>query len=303
MLPGTNKKEAGDPANEPQSALAVEIPPHQGQSPEENEGPSKKESTPVSPKSPVISQGKPPPQASVLPSDFVPSHGQDEMPSWSASSDKQLGSPGSLNDRVFPIRSVVSVDSSQTPYLFTGRTSGEQNDYFPSGVVPAGVAGQDVASPARPHPSASESDGRPTPRTRRPETQASNDRSREDRKASDSKTYNALDKYGSRGIQLFNDAGSETKSTGTGSASFQGTLKSSSIGSNMPDDQEGISGLVTARFKHIVTAEGHAVITGRDGETLQRCEDEPIHIPGAVRMIIRPFYNKPDPYLSFNVDS
>lgn len=41
--------------------------------------------------------------------------------------------------------------------------------------------------------------------------------------------------------------------------------------------------LVTARFKHVVTEGGHAVITGRDGETLQRCEDEPIHIPGAVQ--------------------
>lgn len=41
--------------------------------------------------------------------------------------------------------------------------------------------------------------------------------------------------------------------------------------------------LITARFKHVVTDGGHAVITGRDGETLQRCEDEPIHIPGAVQ--------------------
>ncbi|KAK5126824.1 hypothetical protein LTR08_004661 [Meristemomyces frigidus] len=42
-------------------------------------------------------------------------------------------------------------------------------------------------------------------------------------------------------------------------------------------------GLITARFKHIVQEGGHAIITGRDGETLQRCEDEPIHIPGAVQ--------------------
>ena len=41
--------------------------------------------------------------------------------------------------------------------------------------------------------------------------------------------------------------------------------------------------IITARFKHVVTTEGHAVITGRDGSTLQRCEDEPIHIPGAVQ--------------------
>jgi len=47
------------------------------------------------------------------------------------------------------------------------------------------------------------------------------------------------------------------------------------------DDEMG--GLVTARFKHIVTEGGHAIITGRDGDTLQRCEDEPIHIPGAVQ--------------------
>lgn len=47
------------------------------------------------------------------------------------------------------------------------------------------------------------------------------------------------------------------------------------------DDVGG--GLLTARFKHVVTEGGHMVITGRDGETLQRCEDEPIHIPGAIQ--------------------
>ncbi|KAF2009525.1 hypothetical protein BU24DRAFT_358360 [Aaosphaeria arxii CBS 175.79] len=41
--------------------------------------------------------------------------------------------------------------------------------------------------------------------------------------------------------------------------------------------------LITHRFKHVMTEGGHAVITGRDGDALQRCEDEPIHIPGAVQ--------------------
>ena len=41
--------------------------------------------------------------------------------------------------------------------------------------------------------------------------------------------------------------------------------------------------LLTARFKHLVSDGGHAVITGRDGDVLQRCEDEPIHIPGAIQ--------------------
>ena len=84
-------------------------------------------------------------------------------------------------------------------------------------------------------------------------------------------------------MQLFSDVGSEKSNEKADTASYTGTDKSGSQGRRTPVDQESIGGLVTARFKHIVTAEGHAVITGRDGETLQRCEDEPIHIPGAVQ--------------------
>ena len=47
--------------------------------------------------------------------------------------------------------------------------------------------------------------------------------------------------------------------------------------------EEPGAGLITTRFKHAITEEGHCVITGRDGDMLQRCEDEPIHIPGAVQ--------------------
>lgn len=39
---------------------------------------------------------------------------------------------------------------------------------------------------------------------------------------------------------------------------------------------------VTTRFTHVQTEHGHSVITGRDG-VLERCEDEPIHTPGAVQ--------------------
>jgi light-regulated signal transduction histidine kinase (bacteriophytochrome) len=46
---------------------------------------------------------------------------------------------------------------------------------------------------------------------------------------------------------------------------------------------KGDPSLVTHRFQHVLTEEGHAVITGRGGEALQRCEDEPIHTPGAVQ--------------------
>ena len=46
---------------------------------------------------------------------------------------------------------------------------------------------------------------------------------------------------------------------------------------------EDLGGLVTARFKHVLHDGGHHVITGRGGEQLQRCEDEPIQCPGAVQ--------------------
>ncbi|KAJ6153581.1 hypothetical protein N7470_006540 [Penicillium chermesinum] len=39
---------------------------------------------------------------------------------------------------------------------------------------------------------------------------------------------------------------------------------------------------MTTRFTHKVTEDGHVVITGRDGE-FQYCEDEPIRIPGAIQ--------------------
>ncbi|OOF90272.1 hypothetical protein ASPCADRAFT_135308 [Aspergillus carbonarius ITEM 5010] len=45
----------------------------------------------------------------------------------------------------------------------------------------------------------------------------------------------------------------------------------------------GDVGLVTARFQHVVTEGGHAVITGKTPDSFRACEDEPIHIPGAVQ--------------------
>ncbi|KAH0535916.1 hypothetical protein FGG08_007175 [Glutinoglossum americanum] len=50
-------------------------------------------------------------------------------------------------------------------------------------------------------------------------------------------------------------------------------------------DTEGrdAGGFITARFTHIATEEGHAVVTGRDGSPFTRCEDEPIRIPGAIQ--------------------
>jgi hypothetical protein len=240
----------------------------------------------VSPRASVMIGDKPRLSESDILNNFVPVQVQDTYSSWSTSSDKQLGSPTG-SDRVFPIRSVVSVDSSQTPYVLPGRNSGDHQDYFPLGIVPAKPAGGDTAtgnsSRGFPGHSTSDAGGGPTPRraTQHEQPTASGRRQR-DRKSSTSTKFSDNDRYGGgTRLQLFSDAGSEKSNENADSVRTRGT--DNSVGRSTLGDQDSISGLITARFKHVVTAEGHAVITGRDGEVLQRCEDEPIHIPGAVQ--------------------
>lgn len=215
--------------------------------------------------------------------------------SWSASSDKQLySSPRSSSDRVFPIRSVVGIDPTQTPYSFQGRSSGEHADYFAPGAMPVPV-GRESNNPSRQN-TASDA-GNPAARVRRQMTEAQTTREAARRERRQSSAADGP-QVGGTGLLLFRgtpgDGGSErsgttTTHTGSAKASESVSIKSDSIGDrttstrNSLDANGSAYGLVTARFKHVVTADGHAVITGRDGETLQRCEDEPIHIPGAVQ--------------------
>jgi hypothetical protein len=107
---------------------------------------------------------------------FVPLRNHEKgVSSWSASSGKQLGSPGSATDRVFPIRSVVSVDSSQTPNTLSGRNSSEQQDYFPP------AAGHGNAAGHQSRQSFSEANGKLTPQTQQP-SRYSGERTRGERK-------------------------------------------------------------------------------------------------------------------------
>ncbi|KAK0103404.1 Light-sensor Protein kinase, variant 2 [Cadophora gregata] len=261
----------------PASPLTVDIPNMEtAESPGGNDSPSPSLQSPKTTEAPTEADiQKPRLAASDVHNTFNPISTTDGVSSWSASSDQQLASLGSFSDRVYPIRSVVSVDHTQTPFTLPGRSSAEHQDYFPPG-----AAGVDIAAGPRSRnrqaQSMSEQDG--------PPHRAAH--GRYERKGSVSTTYGD-DRYGGARMQLFSDATSDKSNGGTNSASLQGTQgtggtgKQSSIGNS--SEVESIPGLITARFKHIVTAEGHAVITGRDGETLQRCEDEPIHIPGAVQ--------------------
>jgi light-regulated signal transduction histidine kinase (bacteriophytochrome)/CheY-like chemotaxis protein len=47
-------------------------------------------------------------------------------------------------------------------------------------------------------------------------------------------------------------------------------------------EKDRLESMTLPRFKHIATEHGHMVVTGREGD-IARCEDEPIHIPGAVQ--------------------
>lgn len=245
-----------------------------------------------------------------------PGHNLDVMSPWPASSDKQLGYGSSgPQDRVFPIRSVVSVDSTQTPFLSPGHGPGE-HEGFPGLAVPGALSLDTTISGSSPQnvriqPASSSS----ASLTAAKPSQASTEASETSPSAAAEKQNRKLSAEARRGrrtsragqsaaellygggsrMNLFSDATSERSGKSNslqggdstqGASLTQGLSSTKSISGESRDCQnpeDGVGSLIMARFKHIVTNEGHAVITGRDGETLQRCEDEPIHIPGAVQ--------------------
>ncbi|KAI5778108.1 hypothetical protein EDC01DRAFT_374673 [Geopyxis carbonaria] len=61
------------------------------------------------------------------------------------------------------------------------------------------------------------------------------------------------------------------------------TSQRSDIGTSVYPESEK-TGFYTAKHKHAESKDGHMIVTGVSGsETIQKCEDEPIHIPGAVQ--------------------
>ncbi|ORY02677.1 hypothetical protein BCR34DRAFT_492984 [Clohesyomyces aquaticus] len=179
----------------------------------------------------------------------------------------QLGP--STTDRVFPIRSVVSVDPTPTP------TQRGQTDYFQqySRALPSDARRQSASSTAS---QGSQASGR-VPGPRAPNS------------TQPQRTEHPRMVPPRLPAQIFSDIVSsrsgESEDTSTSQAASFLLNRRPSTGSTKSGQSSmgDVAGLMTHRFKHVVTEGGHAVITGRDGETLQRCEDEPIHIPGAVQ--------------------
>ncbi|KAI4745305.1 hypothetical protein E4T50_04354 [Aureobasidium sp. EXF-12298] len=179
-------------------------------------------------------------------------------------------------DRVFPIRSVVSVDPNATP---SHRSDHSNNGYFtqPSHKGRRFSVTSDSDHKGRNGASNKTGTGGDT------DSRSDNPRDRQPSSGANHQQRHSA--------QLFNDLASsrhpdhsDNRSMDSRSTRPRSSNRAPSVKSVKSKDEAEIgAGLMTARFKHVVSEGGHAIITGRDGDTLQRCEDEPIHIPGAVQ--------------------
>ena len=217
--------------------------------------------------------------------------------STSTTSDSPFGplSPGAA-DRVFPIRSVISVNPASTPQT---QLEGA-GDGFPGMVLPLepNAASRQQAEPgasAQPLDQASDKPSNDASlKLRKSQTDGilprgfgvprDSPRGGEARKGSETITGDMERMGGARQMNITSDKESlRSASVGSTRGSLVGGASLMSGETSIHTTAEDLGGIATARFKHVVTEEGHAVITGRGGDTLQRCEDEPIHIPGAVQ--------------------
>jgi hypothetical protein len=207
--------------------------------------------------------------------------------------------PGPLSpttqDRVFPIRSVVSLDPNPTPSVrsdaedhypgmsasesgFSGKRRSDTRRYSNASVPSVGKSVDQSQGDAMSRASRRTSPGPSDTRTASlgPRSLSSS----KNRTGAASPDIAGIERGGlHRRLTLLSDGELESEKDPSTKSTVP-SMKSSKMDSirSMPE-----SGYITARFKHLITEEGHLVVTGRDGETLQRCEDEPIHIPGAVQ--------------------
>ncbi|XP_044719092.1 phytochrome domain-containing protein [Hirsutella rhossiliensis] len=214
----------------------------------------------------------------------------DHVSSWSVGSDKQTGPCSAASDmstdRVFPIRSVVSVDPAHR-----GPMGGD--DYFAS---PSDVEARTIPihrlsnaryetspieyrrSDTLPPSSASTTPGDYSAQMRRKRA-ASGPFSSIQADAARKGTVAPLNLVISTSDEDSEDSGLRGGEQAAPAAGDSGPRSASFV-----SGQQSLADLphVATRFTHIKTEDGHAVITGRDG-VLQQCEDEAIHAPGAVQ--------------------
>ena len=195
-------------------------------------------------------------------------------------------SPGAA-DRVFPVRSVISVQPTPPAQTPATPRPGQTEGYFPSHASRRGSAST-FDSLRKAGSTKNQKGGR----LKWDRANEKNGRDERNRKVSTTMTTgpefkSSLEATPARhppdfltGVLTGRDT--DARSTGAGSTASS-EVDASEYAQSTRSKMEDTGPLMTARFKHVVTEGGHAIITGRDGETLQRCEDEPIHIPGAVQ--------------------
>ena len=203
-----------------------------------------------------------------------------------------------VTDRVFPMRSVVSVDPMSTPLPTPYIRSDGHGDGFP-GMTPAresitrrqyGSDEQSIAAIDSLDQALDRSTVEIPTRTPGGRSQGilckdyalDNDNSMADLRMKTSESIQSGAHRMGGGVPLQTTCDDVSLSSNSDASVRQGIGLKSNTGS-IRSVAASANGLVTARFKHVITNGGHAIITGRDGDTLQRCEDEPIHIPGAIQ--------------------
>ncbi|TQW09092.1 sensor histidine kinase/response regulator [Cordyceps javanica] len=211
-------------------------------------------------------------------SQFSSDAGREPATSPSATSDSYIGFPSAVtevSDLVFPIRSVVSVDKSSARSEADERAS--RHSY-------AGSVGTPVARSTRSRGGTLDTRPGSVPPSPAAMSPTGRGRSRASVELNSAvQTDNSRPSASIAPIELditASNPGSDVESGALGRPGHQGEPE---LSSQLSEAQSSTDvPLVTTRFTHVETEEGHAIITGRDG-VLQQCEDEPIHTPGAVQ--------------------
>ena len=213
------------------------------------------------------------------PRGFLPSDTQDEVSSGEASFGRKSSASGSTTDRVFPIKSAIGVDPHRSPQaLPRGSPSIE---YFSSSNNSARGSAENNAKSNESLGDHQQDELLVAARRGPPDDIT--------RLTHPAPTAAADISGGDSSLHNFNTVLSGSKPQIPREKSEPTELKSEEIAKSgfgkdyISAHKESVSGLVTSRFKHITTEEGHCIITGLDIEPIKRCEDEPIHIPGAVQ--------------------
>lgn len=199
--------------------------------------------------------------------------------SWSASSERQLGQMSAgfdmSGDRVFPIRSVISFDPNTSSAI--GQQQAPTGDDSGTRKIPISRPSHERSGPSG---DLRRSDTEPwSPKS--PSSRGNDSYLRRKSTLSGDPGYNPQHRADSAPLRL--DLATSDKDTSESGVLGDAEVQTrSGISTSSQQPSEADVPLVSTRFTHVETEDGHSVITGRDG-TLQRCEDEPIHTPGAVQ--------------------